>query len=99
MNVLCLDLEGVLVPEIWEVIADVVGVEELRLTTRDVVDYDELMTHRLTVLERHDVSYSSICQAIEGIEPFDDAAAFLDDMRICFQLAILSILFMSLHCP
>ena len=50
MNVLCLDLEGVLVPEIWEVIAEVVGDEELRLTTRDVVDYDDLMTHRLAVL-------------------------------------------------
>ena len=99
MNVLCLDLEGVLVPEIWEVIADVVGVEELRLTTRDVVDYDELMTHRLAVLERHDVSYSSICQAIEGIEPFDDAAAFLDDMRICFQLAILSDTFYEFALP
>lgn len=99
LNVLCLDLEGVLVPEIWEVIADITGIRELEVTTRDVVDYDELMTHRLAVLERHDVSYSAICDAIERIDPFSGAAAFLEEMRIRFQLAILSDTFYEFALP
>ncbi|MEE3278705.1 MAG: bifunctional phosphoserine phosphatase/homoserine phosphotransferase ThrH, partial [Pseudomonadota bacterium] len=99
MNVLCLDLEGVLVPEIWEVIADVTGIEELQRTTRDVVDYDELMNHRLKALERHDISYSTIRRAIEKIEPFDGAAAFLENMRSRFQLAILSDTFYDFASP
>ncbi len=99
MNVLCLDLEGVLVPEIWEVIADVTGIEELQRTTRDVVDYDELMNHRLKALERHDISYSTIRRAIEKIEPFEGAAAFLENMRSRFQLAILSDTFYDFASP
>ena len=99
MNVLCLDLEGVLIPEIWEVIAEVTEIEELLLTTRDVVDYDELMIRRLSALKQHSVNFSTIREAIEKIEPLDGAVSFLDEMRGRFQLAILSDTFYELALP
>ena len=99
MNVLCLDLEGVLIPEIWEVIAEVTEIEELLLTTRDVVDYDELMIRRLSALKQHSVNFGTIREAIEKIEPLDGAVSFLDEMRGRFQLAILSDTFYELALP
>ena len=99
MNVLCLELECVIIPEIWEVIAEVTEIEELLLTTRDVVDYDELMIRRLSALKQHSVNFSTIREAIEKIEPLDGAVSFLDEMRGRFQLAILSDTFYELALP
>ena len=78
MEIACLDLEGVLVPEIWINFAERTGIEELRLTTRDVPDYDALMTRRLSILAEHDLGLSDIQQVIGGMSPLVGARAFLD---------------------
>ncbi len=90
MELACLDLEGVLVPEIWINVAERTGIEELRLTTRDVPDYDELMKRRLGILERHDLGLPDIQRVIGQMSPLDGAPAFLDWLRECFQVIILS---------
>ena len=69
MKLACLDLEGVLVPEIWVNVAELTGIDELRLTTRDIPDYDELMTHRLRVLDKHDLKLSIIQSVIDDMGP------------------------------
>ena len=99
MIVACLDLEGVLVPEIWINVAERTGIEELRLTTRDIADYDELMTHRLGVLDRHGVRLSQIQEVIAGLGPLPGAAAFLDWLRERFQVVILSDTFYQFGMP
>ena len=76
MLVACLDLEGVLVPEIWINVAERTGIDDLRLTTRDIADYDELMTHRLRVLDRHGIRLSQIQEVIAGMGPLPGAAAY-----------------------
>jgi len=95
----CLDLEGVLVPEIWINVAERTGVPELRLTTRDVPDYDELMGHRLRVLDEHGIRLSQIQEVIAGLGPMPGAAAFLDWLRERFQVVILSDTFYQFGMP
>src|SRR5690606_28217018 len=73
VDVLCLDLEGVLIPEIWQAVADRTGIEELRTTTRDIPVYDELMRMRLGVLEANDLPLSLVQEVIEGLEPLAGA--------------------------
>ncbi|MXY51221.1 MAG: bifunctional phosphoserine phosphatase/homoserine phosphotransferase ThrH [Gammaproteobacteria bacterium] len=90
MDILCLDLEGVLVPEIWLSVAERTGIAELRRTTRDVPVYDDLMRYRMDVLERNDLKLSTIREVIGGLEPLPGAADFLRWARRNFQVAILS---------
>ena len=90
MNVVCLDMEGVLVPEIWIAFADEVGIPELRRTTRDEPDYDKLMKYRLAILEEHHLGLPEIQAVIGKIEPFDGAKEFLDELRSLTQVIILS---------
>ncbi len=90
MEIACLDLEGVLVPEIWIGVAERTGVAELRATTRDVPDYDELMRFRLDLLDRNDLRMPVIQEVIAGLTPLEGAGAFLDWLRERFQVVILS---------
>ena len=90
MELACLDLEGVLVPEIWVSVAEHTGVEALRATTRDVPDYDALMCHRLTHLEREGLKLSDIQRVVDKLTPLDGALDFLNWLRESFQLVILS---------
>lgn len=90
MIVVCLDLEGVLVPEVWINVAEREGIEALRLTTRDIPDYDELMGHRLRVLEEHNLTIGHIQAAIDTLSPLEGALAFLDGLREQYQVIILS---------
>ncbi len=99
MHVACLDLEGVLVPEIWINVAERTGIPELRLTTRDIPDYDELMGHRLKILAEHDVRLSTIQDVIAGLGPLPGAAEFLDWLRERFQVVILSDTFYQFGMP
>lgn len=90
MEIVCLDLEGVLVPEIWIGVAERSGIAELRLTTRDVPDYDALMRRRLEILARHGLGLPDIQQVISGLEPLPGAPACLAWLRERFQVVILS---------
>ena len=90
MHVVGLDLEGVLIPEIWIEVADRTGISDLRATTRDVPDYDELMRFRLDLLEKHDLRLPDIQSVIATLSPLDGAKAFLDGLRDTRQVAILS---------
>ncbi len=90
MELACLDLEGVLVPEIWIHFAKRTGIEELRLTTRDIPDYDELMKRRLGILEREGLGLADIQEVIAGISPLPGAKDCLDWLREHFQVLILS---------
>ena len=99
MNVLCLDLEGVLIPEIWQAVADHTGIPELRKTTRDVPVYDDLMELRLGVLRDHDLPLSMIQGVIDGLEPLAGAPEFLGWARQHFQVAIVSDTFYQFAMP
>ena len=88
--VACLDLEGVLVPEIWIDVAETTGIAELRRTTRDEPDYDKLMRGRLAILERERLGIADIQKVIAGMRPLDGAPAFLDWLRTRAQVIILS---------
>lgn len=99
MLLACLDLEGVLVPEIWINVAERTGIDELRLTTRDIADYDELMTHRLRVMDAHGVRLSTIQQVIADMGPMPGAREFLDWLRERFQVMILSDTFYQFGMP
>lgn len=90
MEIACLDLEGVLVPEIWIKFAEKTGIDELKATTRDISDYDELMTMRLGVLAKHGLGLKEIQEVISTLSPLDGAAEFLDWLRERFQVVILS---------
>jgi phosphoserine/homoserine phosphotransferase len=90
VNVICLDLEGVLVPEIWISVADKTGIEGLRLTTRDIADYDELMQHRLQITREHKLTLADIQRVIESIDPLAGAKEFVDWAKSEHQLIILS---------
>lgn len=90
MRVVCLDLEGVLIPEVWINFAERTGIEELRLTTRDIPDYDVLMKKRLSILDQHKLGLREIQEVIGGMEPLPGARAFLDSLRETYQLIILS---------
>ena len=86
----CLDLEGVLVPEIWIAFAEKMGIEKLRLTTRDIPDYDELMKGRLKILDENNLKLADIQGVIEKIEPLPGAKVFLNWLKSEFQVIILS---------
>ena len=90
MELACLDLEGVLIPEIWINVAERTGIEALRLTTRDIPDYDQLMRGRLALLDQHGLKLSDIQRVIAGMGPMEGAREFLDWLRERFQVVILS---------
>ena len=90
MVVTCLDLEGVLVPEIWIAFAEKTGIEKLRLTTRDISDYDELMRGRLKILDENNLKLADIQEVIGGIAPLPGAKEFLSWLESEFQVIILS---------
>ena len=90
MYITCLDMEGVLVPEIWIAFAEVSGIPELRLTTRDEPDYDKLMAYRLDILRRHGLGLKEIQATIATIDPLPGAKGFLDALRAETQVVILS---------
>ena len=90
MLVVCLDLEGVLLPEIWINVAERSGIPELRRTTRDEPDYDKLMRFRLEILDRHGLGLPQISEVIASLEPLEGAMEFLEWIRERFQVVILS---------
>ena len=90
MNIVCLDMEGVLVPEIWIAFSEASGIPELRRTTRDEPDYDKLMTWRLGILKEHGLGLKEIQATIARIDPLPGAKAFLDELRSMTQVIILS---------
>lgn len=90
MNIVCLDMEGVLVPEIWIAFAEASGIPQLRRTTRDEPDYDKLMRWRLGILKEHGLGLAEIQSVIETIDPFPGAREFLDALRERTQVVILS---------
>ena len=90
MEIACLDLEGVLIPEIWIEFAEKVGVEELKATTRDIPDYDVLMKQRLGLLEHHGLGVNESQEVIGTMSPLDGAHDFINWLRERFQVVILS---------
>jgi len=90
MQIVCLDLEGVLVPEIWIAFSERTGIAEFRRTTRDEPDYDKLMRFRLGLLRQHGLKLADIQAVIGGMAPMEGAKAFLDELRSRFQVIILS---------
>lgn len=99
MYVVCLDLEGVLVPEIWIAFAEATGIPELKRTTRDEPDYDKLMQFRLGVLKEHGLGLKEIQQTIAGIDPLPGAKEFLDELRANTQAIIISDTFTQFATP
>ena len=99
MNVVCLDMEGVLVPEIWIAFANEVGIPELKLTTRDEPDYDKLMKYRLNILKEHGLGLKEIQAVIEKIDVMEGAKEFLDELRSITQVIILSDTFEQFAAP
>lgn len=99
MHMVCLDLEGVLIPEIWINFAEKTGIEALRLTTRDIPDYDELMRGRLEILQEHRLTLHDIQQVIGTLSPLDGALEFLNDLRQKTQVVILSDTFTEFASP
>lgn len=99
MQIACLDLEGVLVPEIWISFAERTGIDELKATTRDIPDYDELMAQRLRIINEHDLGIREIQEVIDGLGPLEGAADFLDWLRERCQVVILSDTFYEFASP
>ncbi|MDT8400019.1 MAG: bifunctional phosphoserine phosphatase/homoserine phosphotransferase ThrH [Pseudomonadales bacterium] len=99
MEIACLDLEGVLVPEIWINFADKTGIAELRATTRDIPDYDVLMKQRLGILEQHGLGLNEIQEVIATMTPMTGAREFIDWLRERFQVVILSDTFYEFSQP
>lgn len=98
-TIVTLDLEGVLVPEIWIAVAEKTGIEGLKLTTRDIQDYDELMQGRLDILKENNLGLSDIQEVIGTLGPLEGAKAFLDEIRSITQLVILSDTFVEFAAP
>lgn len=90
MHLVCLDVEGVLLPEIWINVAVKTGIDELKLTTRDISDYDVLMKKRIGILEEHGITLSDIQEVIGTMEPLEGAKDFLDTLRELTQVILLS---------
>ena len=90
MLVVCLDLEGVLMPEVWVDVAERTGIPELRRTTRDEPDYDKLMKYRLDILDANGLTIDDITDVIEGMQPLEGAVEFLDHLRSKWEVIILS---------
>lgn len=99
MQIACLDLEGVLVPEIWINVAERTGIRELRATTRDIPDYDRLMRQRLRILDEHSLKLADIQNVIAGMGPLPGAHEFLNRLREKFQVIILSDTFYDFAMP
>ena len=98
-TIVTLDLEGVLVPEIWIAFAEKTGIEQLKLTTRDIPDYDELMTGRLAILNEHGLKLADTQEVIGTLAPLEGAKAFLDELRSITQVVILSDTFLEFAKP
>ncbi|MCR5238019.1 MAG: bifunctional phosphoserine phosphatase/homoserine phosphotransferase ThrH [Lachnospiraceae bacterium] len=99
MNIVCLDMEGVLVPEIWIAFAEAAGIPELKRTTRDEPDYDKLMKFRLNILKENGLGLNEIRSVIEKIDPLPGAKEFLDELRSITQVLILSDTFEQFAMP
>lgn len=99
MDIVCLDLEGVLVPEIWIAFAEASGIPELKRTTRDEPDYDKLMAWRLGILKEHGLGLKEIQETIAKIDPLPGAKAFLDELRSVTQVIIISDTFTEFAMP
>lgn len=99
MEIACLDLEGVLVPEIWIEFAKATGIEELKATTRDIPDYDVLMKQRIRILEEHKLGLKEIQDVIATLKPLEGAVEFVDWLRERFQVIILSDTFYEFSQP
>ncbi len=99
MNIVCLDMEGVLVPEIWIAFAEASGIPELKRTTRDEPDYDKLMKYRLDILKDHGLGLKEIQAVIAKIDPLPGAKEFLDELRSMAQVLILSDTFEQFASP
>ena len=99
MNVVCLDMEGVLVPEIWIAFSEETGIQELRRTTRDEPDYDKLMKYRLEILKEHGLGLKEIQETIGKIDPMPGAKEFMDRLRDTTQVIILSDTFTQFAAP
>ena len=99
MNIVCLDMEGVLVPEIWIAFAEETGIPELKRTTRDEPDYDKLMKYRIDILKEHGLGLKEIQATIEKIDPMPGAKEFLDELRSITQVIILSDTFEQFATP
>ena len=99
MYITCLDLEGVLVPEIWIAFSKATGIEELKKTTRDEPDYDKLMRYRLKILKEHGLGLKEIQDVIATIDPMEGAKEFLDELRSCCQVIIISDTFTQFAAP
>ena len=99
MNIFCLDLEGVLVPEIWIAFAEASGIPELKRTTRDEPDYDKLMKWRIGILKEHGLGLKEIQETIAKIEPMEGAREFLDALREMTQVIIISDTFKEFATP
>ena len=99
MKILCTDLEGTLAPEIWQEIGSFFGIEELHLTTRDIPDFDELMSKRMNILQKNNISYEKISDFVETIQPFHGAQEFLSSISADYQTVIVSDTFYELGQP
>ncbi len=99
MDFICLDLEGVLVPEIWIGVAERTGIEALRATTRDIPDYRQLMDRRLSILDQHGLTLNDIQETIGALTPLAGAAGFLETLRGRYQVVILSDTFYEFAAP
>ena len=99
MNIVCLDLEGVLVPEIWIAFAKETGIKELEKTTRDEPDYDKLMKCRIGILKEHGLGLKEIQNTIKKIDPIPGAKEFLDELRAMTQVIIISDTFSQFATP
>lgn len=99
MEIVCLDLEGVLVPEIWIAFAEATGIPELKKTTRDEPDYDKLMNYRIGILKEHGLGLKEIQDTIATIDPMPGAKEFLDELRSLTQVIIISDTFTQFAAP
>ncbi|MGN0241221.1 MAG: bifunctional phosphoserine phosphatase/homoserine phosphotransferase ThrH [Candidatus Weimeria sp.] len=99
MNIVCLDMEGVLVPEIWIAFAEKTGIPEFRKTTRDEPDYDKLMKYRIALLKEHGLGLREVQDVIAEIDPMEGAKEFLDELRTITQVIILSDTFEQFASP
>lgn len=99
MDLVCLDLEGVLIPEIWVAFAEATNIDELKRTTRDEPDYGKLMDYRIDILNKHSLNLSQIQEVIETMDPLPGAKDFLDELRHTRELVILSDTFREFAFP
>jgi phosphoserine/homoserine phosphotransferase len=99
MKIVCLDMEGTLTPEIWQEVARQTNVPELLKTTRDIPSFGELMDYRIRLMQKHNISFSSLKKVAEQMTPLDGAREFLDRVRQDFQVVILSDTFYELAMP